>query len=84
MDIDKTIERTLDKAPKMKDGETGLVGADLCNGYVLRIEYHTSGKTNICDDYRTVTSERWDWERAGVDNAADYRKYLNRQFWNGL
>lgn len=79
--MDKVIETTLSKAPRKEEGQTGVVGYSLPNGMVLRIEYHTVGKTNVCDGTREVTSEHWDWEKAGCKNNQEWRRYLNRLMW---
>lgn len=73
----KRIEKALAKAPL----GGGVIGIDLPDGMVLRIEYHTVGSTNVCDDYREVTSEHWDWEKAGCKNNEEWRRYLNGRLW---
>ena len=80
--MEALIEKTLSKAPYCKDGEINLVAAPLGNGMVLAIEYHTEGKTNICDDYQQMTSEHFDWKRAGCKNAEEWRRYLNKNLWS--
>ena len=82
--MDNIIERALENAPYLKAGESGIIGHDLLNGYVLRIEYHTDGKTNVCDSSEKITSEKWDWERHGCKNNKEWRAYLNRCFWRNL
>ena len=59
----------------------GIVGQSLPNGMVLRIEYHTVGRANVCDGYKEITSESWDWEKAGCKNNEEWHRYLNKQFW---
>ena len=71
------IEKALAKAPK----GGGVIGIDLPDGMVLRLEYHTVGDINVCDDYREVTSEQWDWEKAGCKDNEEWHRYLNRQMW---
>lgn len=80
--MDAIIEKALSKAPKMKDGEIGLAGTPLKDGMVLAIEYHTIGKTNICDSYEQMTAEHFDWKKAGCKNAEDWRRYLNKNLWS--
>ena len=75
---DVIIERKLREAKKLPEGKNGVAGAELNNGYTLRIEYHTEGKCNVCDSWREVTSEAWDWERAGCKNNEEWRAHLNR------
>lgn len=79
--FDNIIEKALEKAKYVPEGETAIIGRDLFNGLILRIEYHTEGKTNICDNYREVTQEHWDWEKAGCSNNEEWHKYLDRQLW---
>lgn len=78
---DTLIDKTLAKAPKVKAGQTALTSAPLGNGMVLCIEYHTVGDVNVCDDWQEMTSEHFDWKRAGVSNNKEWRQYLGRLLW---
>lgn len=82
MSYERTIRNLLDRAPALKAGETGLVGVDLDNGYVIRVEYTTVNGANLPHDKRVVTSESWDWEKAGCSNNEEWRAYLNKHFWD--
>lgn len=79
--MDKIIEKALDKAPRVKEGVTGRTGAPLSDGMVLYIEYHTVGKTNVCDYYCEMTSEHFDWKMHDCKDNREWRAYLNRQLW---
>lgn len=79
--MDKFIENALDKAAYLRAGETGITGAPLKEGMVLMIEYHTSGRANICDDCKTVTHEQFDWAVHGCSNNTEWHRYLNRSLW---
>ena len=79
--MDKLIEGALKRAKHLPEGKTGVVGIETRDGMVCRIEYHTTGKTNICDDHRMMTLEHWDWERAGCKNNEEWRRHLNKEFW---
>lgn len=81
MDYTVQIEKALAKAKYAPEGKTALFGYDLLNGMIIRIEYYTVGKTNICDNWREVTSEQWDWERAGCKNNEEWHRHLEKNFW---
>lgn len=78
------IERVLRNAKHCKEGEVGKIGASLPKGMMLYIEYHTSGKMNICDSAEEMTSEHFDWKMAGCKNREEWIRYLNKQFWDAL
>lgn len=78
------IERALEKAPYVKEGETGRTGANAGDGYMIYIEYHTSGETNICDYHEKMTDEHYDWKMHDCKNNEEWRIYLNKQFWKNL
>ena len=82
--VDLMIERALEKAPYVKEGETGRTGADAGHGYMIYIEYHTAGKVNVCDYHERMTSEHFDWKMHGCKNNEEWRRFLNKQFWRGL
>lgn len=80
--MDKLIERALRDAKRLPEGETGVCGIRRSvDGMIIRVEYHTVGRTNICDDARVVTPEKWDWEQAGCTNNEEWRRHLNRLMW---
>lgn len=85
VNVERLIEKALSKADLLREGEKGITAPEqLVEGMVLRIEYHTVGRTNICDDWKWITSEKWDWERAGVKNNREWRIYLDKMFWDSL
>lgn len=79
--MDKIIEKALNKAPRVKEGETGRTGAPLRDDMMLYIEYHTSGRVNVCDNYKEMTHEHFDWAMHGCKNNEEWHRYLSHQLW---
>lgn len=84
MDIEILIARALDKAPYVKGGGTGRTGISAGGDRMVYIEYHTSGRVNVCDYSEILTTEHFDWKMHNCKNNREWRQYLNKQFWNNL
>ena len=74
------INRALQKADLVEDGEEGFITVETKDGMVVKIWYRSVGDDNILNKHEVVTLEEWEWERHGVTNNVEWRRYLNKCF----
>lgn len=77
--IQSIVRGCLFKAKTPKDNEIHFMAYDMQNGYIVKIWYRAQGDENKLVRQEVVTSEAYDWERAGCSDAEEYRAYLNRK-----
>lgn len=75
------IARELERAKKT-EGE-GMFPIETPDGMVAKVYYTTRRGRNVKTSIEMMTLEAYTWEKYGCRNNEEWRRHINRSFWEG-